>query len=93
MQREFALKHLKDDPMFKLVSLLYEVVPGVLQETGKASFYIVFINHLHQLDITVMCSNGIGLLTDMVMHVSDTGMEGQVSGWDICTYICVEQRL
>jgi len=34
-QREFALKHLGDDPMFKLVSLLYEVVPEVLKETGK----------------------------------------------------------
>eukprot|EP00891_Asterochloris_glomerata_P002887 jgi/Astpho2/2887/e_gw1.00050.260.1_t len=34
-QREFALKHLPDDPMFKLVSKLFEVVPGVLTETGK----------------------------------------------------------
>ncbi len=36
MQREFALKHLPDDPLFKLVSLFFEVVPGVLAETGKA---------------------------------------------------------
>ena len=34
-QREFALKHLPDDPMFKLVSLFYDVVPGVLTEQGK----------------------------------------------------------
>jgi len=34
-QREFALKHLPDDPMFKLVGKLFEVVPGVLTETGK----------------------------------------------------------
>jgi citrate synthase len=34
-QREFALKHMKDDPLFALVSLLYETVPGVLAETGK----------------------------------------------------------
>lgn len=34
-QREFALKHLPDDPMFKLVSNLYEVVPPILLETGK----------------------------------------------------------
>ncbi|KAK9916173.1 hypothetical protein WJX75_009710 [Coccomyxa subellipsoidea] len=34
-QREFAQKHLPDDPMFKLVSLFYEVVPGVLTEQGK----------------------------------------------------------
>ena len=35
-QREFALKHLPDDPIFKLVSMLYEVVPPILQEHGKA---------------------------------------------------------
>lgn len=34
-QREFALKHLPDDPLFKLVSLVYEVAPGVLTEQGK----------------------------------------------------------
>ncbi|KAH8371221.1 hypothetical protein KR093_006648 [Drosophila rubida] len=34
-QREFALKHLPDDPMFKLVSQLYEVVPPILKELGK----------------------------------------------------------
>mmetsp|Transcript_5029 Transcript_5029/g.9264 ORF Transcript_5029/g.9264 Transcript_5029/m.9264 type:complete len:462 (-) Transcript_5029:167-1552(-) len=34
-QREFALEKMPDDEMFKLVSTLYEVVPGVLTETGK----------------------------------------------------------
>lgn len=34
-QREFALKHLPNDPMFKLVSQLYNIVPGVLTEQGK----------------------------------------------------------
>jgi len=34
-QREFALKHLPNDEMFKLVSTLYEVVPDVLTEHGK----------------------------------------------------------
>ncbi|KAI0563192.1 citrate synthase (mitochondrial) [Gracilaria domingensis] len=34
-QREFALKHLGEDEMFKMVSLLYEVVPKVLAEQGK----------------------------------------------------------
>ncbi|KAL7748115.1 citrate (Si)-synthase [Sorochytrium milnesiophthora] len=34
-QREFAIKHLPDDPMFKLVSQLYNIVPGVLTEHGK----------------------------------------------------------
>ncbi|KAK4770629.1 hypothetical protein SAY87_031161 [Trapa incisa] len=34
-QREFALKHLPDDPLFQLVSKLYEVVPPILTELGK----------------------------------------------------------
>jgi citrate synthase len=34
-QREFALKHLPDDKLFKLVSQLYMVVPPILLETGK----------------------------------------------------------
>lgn len=33
--REFALKHLPEDPLFKLVSTIYEVVPKVLEEHGK----------------------------------------------------------
>mmetsp|Transcript_19740 Transcript_19740/g.59634 ORF Transcript_19740/g.59634 Transcript_19740/m.59634 type:complete len:467 (+) Transcript_19740:165-1565(+) len=34
-QRDFARKHLPDDPLFKLVSLFYEVVPPVLMAGGK----------------------------------------------------------
>jgi citrate synthase len=34
-QRDFARKHLPDDPLFRLVSLFYEVVPPVLQAGGK----------------------------------------------------------
>ena len=34
-QREFALKHLPEDPMFKLVKNLYEVVPPILLAGGK----------------------------------------------------------
>ncbi|KAI9000183.1 citrate synthase-like protein [Gaertneriomyces semiglobifer] len=34
-QREFALKHLPTDPMFKLVSQVYNIAPGVLTEHGK----------------------------------------------------------
>ncbi|XP_008805457.1 citrate synthase, mitochondrial isoform X1 [Phoenix dactylifera] len=34
-QREFALKHLPDDPLFQLVSKLYEVVPPILTHLGK----------------------------------------------------------
>ncbi|MFQ6069278.1 MAG: citrate (Si)-synthase, eukaryotic [Candidatus Aminicenantales bacterium] len=35
-QREFALKHMPDDEIFQVVSALYEVVPPILQEQGKA---------------------------------------------------------
>ncbi len=34
-QREFALRHLPDDPLFKLVSQVYKIAPGVLTEHGK----------------------------------------------------------
>merc|ERR1711944_261610 len=34
-QREFALKHLPDDKLFKLVSQFYMIVPPILQGTGK----------------------------------------------------------
>jgi citrate synthase len=34
-QREFALKHLPDDKLFKLVSQMYMIVPPILLETGK----------------------------------------------------------
>jgi len=35
-QREFCLKYLPDDPIFKYVDLLYRVTPPILQEQGKA---------------------------------------------------------
>lgn len=34
-QREFALKYLPDDPLFKLVAQLYKIVPPILIATGK----------------------------------------------------------
>ncbi|MCF8379328.1 MAG: citrate (Si)-synthase [Bacteroidales bacterium] len=36
IQRDFALKYLKDDPLFKYTDLLYKVVPPILLEQGKA---------------------------------------------------------
>lgn len=35
VQRDFALKHLPDDPLFGVVKTMYEVIPGVLTEHGK----------------------------------------------------------
>jgi len=34
-QREFSLKHMPEDPLFKLVSMIFEVAPEVLTEHGK----------------------------------------------------------
>lgn len=34
-QREFALKYLPEDPLFKIVSTIFETVPDVLTEHGK----------------------------------------------------------
>jgi len=34
-QREFALKYMPDDPLFKIVDTIYQVMPGVLTEHGK----------------------------------------------------------
>jgi citrate synthase len=36
LQRHFSLKHLPDDPIFKYADLLYNVVPPILKEHGKA---------------------------------------------------------
>jgi citrate synthase len=36
LQRDFSLKHLPDDPLFKYVDKLYKIVPGILMEQGKA---------------------------------------------------------
>jgi len=35
-QRNFCLKHLPDDPIFKYVDVLYKVVPPILEQQGKA---------------------------------------------------------
>eukprot|EP00386_Alphamonas_edax_P014112 GDKI01043436.1.p1 GENE.GDKI01043436.1~~GDKI01043436.1.p1 ORF type:complete len:493 (-),score=122.74 GDKI01043436.1:192-1634(-) len=34
-QREFALKHLPDDELFKLVDVCFKTIPPILQKTGK----------------------------------------------------------
>jgi len=34
--REFGLKHIPEDPIFSIMSKVFEIVPGVLKEQGKA---------------------------------------------------------
>ncbi len=36
LQREFSLKYISDDPIFKYVDMLYKIVPPILMEQGKA---------------------------------------------------------
>ncbi len=36
IQREFSLRHLPEDELFKYVDMLYKVVPPILKEQGKA---------------------------------------------------------
>jgi citrate synthase len=36
VQRDFALKHLQEDELFKYVDMLYRIVPPILLEHGKA---------------------------------------------------------
>lgn len=36
IQREFALKHMADDPIMQYVDMLFKVVPPILKEQGKA---------------------------------------------------------
>lgn len=35
LEREFALKHCKDDPLFKLVDAVFKAIPKVLEKQGK----------------------------------------------------------
>jgi citrate synthase len=35
-QRQFALRHLPEDENFRIVQMLFEIVPGVLKQHGKA---------------------------------------------------------
>jgi len=36
LQREFSLKNISEDPLFKVVDMLYNIVPPILLEQGKA---------------------------------------------------------
>jgi len=36
-QREFAMKHMPDDELFKIVDTIYSVMPGILTEHGKTA--------------------------------------------------------
>lgn len=48
-QREFALKHLPDDPLFKLVGQIYDIVPGVLLEVRHCSVDKILLSNINNL--------------------------------------------
>lgn len=79
LQREFCLKHLPDDPIFKYVDMLYKVVPPILLEQGKAknpwpnvdaqSGIIQWHYGIHEYDFyTVLFAIGraIGICTNII---------------------------
>ena len=41
-QREFCQKHMPNDELFKIVSTIYEVVPGVSREKGALRCWPLF---------------------------------------------------
>lgn len=55
-QREFALKHLPEDPLFKLVGQIYKVVPDILLKAGKAKSKLHFS--------CLLCQDRTELMTD-----------------------------
>lgn len=87
-QREFALKHLPNDPMFKLVAQLYKIVPNVLLEQGKAknpwpnvdahSGVLLQVRHLinlHQMKIRLILIEGcLTLLSPCAQYYGMTEM-------------------
>ena len=50
-QRQFALRHFPNDPMFKLVSQLYKLAPDVLRQHGKTK------NPYPNIDAVISCPN------------------------------------
>lgn len=53
-QRDFALKHLPDDPMFQLVSQVYKIAPGVLTEHGKTKNPFPNVDAVSSIAIVVL---------------------------------------
>ena len=78
-QRDFSLKHLPDDEIFKAVSALYEVVPPILEEQGKAknpwpnvdahSGVILLHYGMTEYDFYTVCfgvSRALGVLSSLI---------------------------
>ncbi len=78
-QREFALKHLPDYDMFRVVSDIYEVAPNILMEHGKAknpwpnvdahSGVLLYHYGLTEYDIYTVffgVSRAIGILSQLI---------------------------
>lgn len=78
-QREFALRHMPDDPIFRVVSLLFEITPDVLLEHGKAKnpwpnvdahsgclLYHYGVRHYDFYTVLFGCSRAFGVLASLI---------------------------
>jgi len=78
-QRDFALKHLPNNPKFQLVSQLYNMIPGILTEHGKTknpwpnvdAHSGVLLQHFNMMEenyYTVMfgVSRAVGVLSALI---------------------------
>merc|ERR1711975_138914 len=77
-QREFALKHLPDDKLFKVVSQLYQLVPPILLETGKEkNYYTVLFGVSRALGVTssLVWDRALGLPLERPKSMSTAGLK------------------
>jgi len=78
-QREFALKHLPQDPLFKLVSQIYQIAPNVLLEHGKAKnpwpnvdahsgvlLWYYGMKEMNYYTVLFGVSRGLGILSSLI---------------------------
>ena len=80
-QREFCLKNLPDYPLFKVISMIYQVAPGVLQEQGKAKnpwpnvdagsgalLYYYGLTQFEYYTVLFSVSRSMGMLSQQVLN-------------------------
>lgn len=77
----FGKEHIKDDPIFSIVSSLFDVVPGVLKEQGKAKnpwpnvdagsgalLYYFGITEFNFYTVLFSISRAMGMVSQMVVN-------------------------
>lgn len=79
--RDFGLKHLKNDPVFQTVDLVFQVVPKVLKEQGKAKdpwpnvdagsgaiLYHFGLTEFEYYTVLFSVSRSMGMLAQLVLN-------------------------